>query len=371
MSRGRSRPIRLLAIAAMIATACALWGASGASAAKPPASFYGMSSQTPLSVPTIQRMGQANVGTLRIIFTWPTVDPTAAPGDTYWDGFNTFVLEAARNGMDVLPFLWGSPDWVANGIEGHKCSGATCWSYAPKSKAAVKAWSTFVGEAVDRFGPGGTLWAEHPEVTPHPITTWQIWNEQNSKVFYKPKPNPKAYVKLLKASNKAIHQRDKSADVVLGGMAELASAKEAVPGSKYLAKLYKVKKAKKYFNGFAPHPYGKTMKKITSQVDRYRRVIKKAHDSKVGMWVTEIGAGSAAGGHSLNLGEKGQAKLLKKIYKYFTKKRRKLHVEEVDWFSWQDSATTVCLWCPSSGLLHTDGSPKPSYSTFTKLTGGA
>ena len=39
------------------------------------------------------------------------------------------------------------------------------------------------------------------------------------------------------------------------------------------------------------------------------------------MYVTEVGAGSASGGNPLNRGTKGQAKLLKQIYKYFLKQR--------------------------------------------------
>ena len=63
---------------------------------------------------------------------------------------------------------------------------------------------------------------------------------------------------------------------------------------------------------------------MSSQVETYRKVIKQAGDSGAGMYVTEIGAGSASGGNSLNRGTKGQAKLLKEIYKYFLKKRNKL-----------------------------------------------
>ena len=34
--------------------------------------------------------------------------------------------------------------------------------------------------------------------------------------------------------------------------------------------------------------------------------------------------------------------------KYFLKQRRKLHVQQVDWYSWQDSSQSICAWCPSS-----------------------
>ena len=189
------------------------WSARpSASAASAPRSFFGVVPQTPLDAPTLERMGDANVGTLRIIINWSSRRPERR-GRRRRTGrrIDPVVLEAARNGIDILPFIFGTPDWVAKDLDGHSCSGAKCALYAPKSKAALDAWSSFVGEAVDRYGPGGEFWAQHPEVPADPIDAWQIWNEQNSKSFYAPKPDPKRYAKLLKASAKAIHARDKSA----------------------------------------------------------------------------------------------------------------------------------------------------------------
>ena len=370
MPRNRGRGLRRIGAAAAIATICTLVGATGAAAASAPRSFFGVVPQTTVDASTLNRMGDANVGTLRIIISWSSIDPSAAAGDEDWSTIDPVVLDAARNGIDVLPFIFGTPDWVAKGLDGQSCSGSKCALYAPKSTQARNAWSNFIGAAVDRYGPGGELWSLHPEVPANAIRAWQIWNEQNSKSFYAPKPDPKHYAKLLSAAANAIHSRDGGADVILGGMAELAGSKKATPGSEYLTKLYKVKGASKSFDGVAPHPYGKSINKVTAQVDLYRDVIKKAHDKKVGFWVTEIGAGSASGGNPLNLGEKGQAKLLKKIYKYFLKQRKKLHVQQVDWYSWQDTQQSICAWCSSSGLLSGGGDAKPSLGQFVKLTGG-
>ena len=154
-------------------------------------------------------------------------------------------------------------------------------------------------------------------------------------------------------------------------MAELAGSKQATSGSGYLADLYKVKGITKQFDGVSIHPYGASVKKIQAQTELFTDVIKQAHDKKVGLWVTEIGAGSDKGGSSLNSGTKGQAKLLKSVYKYFLKKRKKYNVEAVDWFSWQDSQVSICVWCASSGLLSLAGEAKPSLKEFVKLTGGS
>jgi len=359
--------------ASVAALAMLTVGVGTSAAAKAPATFYGVVPQTSLGAKDFERMNSGNVGTLRTILNWGSVDLSSAADDNNWSGFDAIVTEAARNGIEVQPFIFGTPSWVAKGLDGANCSGDECGLYAPKSPAALDAFKAFVGDAVDRYGPNGEFWTENPSVPKDPIQVWQILNEQNSKSFYLPKPDPKSYAKVLAAANEAIDARDPSAEIVLGGMPELAGvgASKAIKGSKYLQKLYKVGGVKDSFDAVAPHPYGATVGKVAEQVELYRKVMKKAHDSNADMFVTEVGAGSAKGGTSLNRGKKGQAKLLKDVYKYFAKQRNKLNVEVVDWFSWQDSTTSICSWCKTSGLLTASGQAKPSYKAFTKLTGGS
>ena len=64
--------------------------------------------------------------------------------------------------------------------------------------AAAPVGQRFVSGAVERYGPGGSFWAEHPSLPQRPIRTWQIWNEENFKYFVA-KPNPAEYGKLVNA----------------------------------------------------------------------------------------------------------------------------------------------------------------------------
>jgi hypothetical protein len=360
-------PAASLFAAALVAVTMLI--AAAPSHAAVPRAFWGVVPQTPLGSTDFARMGQAKVGTLRILVSWNTVSPTAA-GQYDWGGLDAVVGGAAQNGVEVLPFLYGTPDWVAAGLDGHACAG-NCATFAPKSQAALDAWSAFVGEAVDRYGPSGSFWTENPTIPKVPITAWQIWNEQNSSTFYAPKPNPSTYANLLGAAHDAIATRDPSADVVLGGMADLAGSSKAVRGSKYLAKLYKVSGVKADFDGVAPHPYGATVEKVASQIDLYRKVMKKAHDKGADLWITEIGWGSKSGGNPLNRGTKGQAQELTDAFKYFKKNRNALNIANVDWFSWMDSKSKICSWCSSSGLFKSGLKAKPSLKAFTKFTGGS
>jgi hypothetical protein len=330
-----------------------------------PRGFYGVSSQTHLDSGEFKRMGEGRVGTLRSVLSWASADPSQAANDLSWFGFDAIVAEAARNKIRVLPFIYGTPDWVAKGIEGHNC-GSSCAIYAPRSEPGRRAFSEFVAAAVDRYGPNGEFWAQHPDLPRKPIRAWQIWNEQNSKSFFAPKPNVKAYAKLLGAAADAIRPRDRKADIVLGGMAELAGSRKAVAGPKYLRKLYRRGGVKRDFDGLGIHPYGAKLGSVTRQVNKFRGAAKRARDARVQLWITEIGWGSAGGGNPLNVGKQGQAKRLKQAFRFFERKRGKLNVKNVTWFSWRDSKARVCEWCPKSGLFTKGLKPKPSWRAFKR-----
>jgi hypothetical protein len=338
-------------------------------AAAAPRAFYGVSPQTGLGTADLDRMGQAKVGTIRIPIFWSNVDPVAPAGGYDFSGTDPVVGDAARNGIEVLPFLYGTPAWVANDLNGSNC-GNDCGTIAPTKPAAIDAWAGFVRAAVDRYGSNGTYWAENPTIPKQPIRAWQMWNEMNSKSFFAPKAKPKLYAKMLAPAAAAVRAGDPQADVVLGGMPQLAGSKKATPGSEYLEDLYKVKGAKKNFDGVAIHPYGSKVNKVAEQAELFTDVMKKARDKKASLWVTEIGAGSAKGGNPLNRGKSGQAKILKDSYKYFAKQRNKWNIETVIWFSWMDSQISICAWCKTSGLLTTSGQTKPAFKAFTKFTRG-
>jgi hypothetical protein len=229
----------------------------------------------------------------------------------------------------------------------------------------------FVRDAVARYGPNGAFWVANPGLPQVPITAWQVWNEQNSKSFYRPRPNAAKYVKLLAAANGAVKSVDPNADVILGGMAELAGSRKAIPGPKYLKQLYRRKGAKNHFDGVAPHPYGAKLKAVQQQVNLFRTAMKRGGDRGADLWITELGWGSARGGNPLNRGPKGQAKNLKQAFGYFTRRAGRLNVRAVTWFSWMDSQSRICAWCAKSGLFTRQLAPKRSWDAFTRFTGGS
>ena len=67
------------------------------------------------------------------------------------------MLEAASNGIELLPFIFGTPDWVAKDIDGYNCSGIEVLHLRAEDGRRARGLETFVGEVVDRYGPGRRL----------------------------------------------------------------------------------------------------------------------------------------------------------------------------------------------------------------------
>jgi polysaccharide biosynthesis protein PslG len=337
-----------------------------------PRAFFGVAPQGQLGDADLVRMGQGQVGTLRIFLPWGLIDPTEAD-DYTWDPYDAVILGAARNGIDVLPFLFGTPNWVAQTLDGEQC-GTDCDGFAPRSDAALAAWGDFVAAAVDRYGPDGTLWAENPDVPKRPIRAWQIWNEQNSPTFYQPQPDVAGYAKLLDAATAQIRDRDPGAKVILGGMfgTPQEGKSPAFSAWKFLHELYAIE-GTDGFDGVAAHPYAAHLEKVQFQVERMRKEIEAAGDDDASLWITEVGWASSGPQVPLNRGVDGQAQSLTDAFNYFLSVREAWNVDVVIWYSWRDIGESVCDWCPGSGLFPEDSldDPKPSWDAFTAFTGGS
>ncbi len=364
----------MLAAGATLAALVVALALAGAAHAVPRA-FYGVMPQGPLVEDDFDRMGQAKVGTLRFEIFWAGIDPTPLEDDLNWSGVDATVRNAAENGVRPLPFIYSTPPWVTE-LDEHGCDGGGCVAYAPTGDEALAAWRDFLTATVNRYGPGGDFWAENPDVPERPIRVWQLWNEQNSPSFFRPRPNVKDFATLLDEGHRAITGADPGADIVLGGMfgTPLGGARPGISSWKFLRKLYRVKGAERNFDGVAAHPYASKLNKVIAQVDLLREEMKDAGDRSAKLWITELGWASAGPPSPLNVGRKGQAKKLRESFKYFLKKRKKLKLKTLIWYSWRDNLDAdvgLCPWCPFTGLVDSELGAKPSLKAFTNLTGGS
>ncbi len=378
----------------------------------------------------LKLMPTGGITSLRTLFPWISVEGT--PGSYDWSGIDEVVRQLTSNGIAPFPFFYATPPWAA-AMDNRKCSADGCTVFPPKSGATRAAFAAFAGAAAKRYGPGGAFWTvpisktdrsdqliqipcdpiplpgctPDPEPPPpppppgdptptpppvpptptpspldpslppcqctvaHPITTWQIWNEQNSPKYFAPKVKVSDYAKLLKAASKAIRAEQPDADIVLGGMWGPDSAgKVVMPVSKYLVKLLKIPGVKESFDSIALHPYASSASGSQLALKVARKALKKAHDTSVGMWITEIGW--AAGGpkkEPFNKGKAGQAKILTAAYKGFRRHAGKYNLRGIFWYSWRDKpgGDAICAWCGYAGLRAKNGTGKPAWDAFVKV----
>jgi GH35 family endo-1,4-beta-xylanase len=350
--------------------------AAPATAAALPRTFFGVAPQTALTEADVAYMKSGHIGSIRWPISWAEVQPTERGGYD-WSGIDSTVEVAARHGLTVLPFIYGTPSWLARKPT----------TLPIDSARARHAWTSFLEAAVRRYGPGGEFWAEHDPATaeinyaapipsPMPIRNWQVWNEANFFYFAYP-VSPSRYARLLRLSHAAIRSADPSAKVILSGLFGNPdeSGKRGMDAVKFLAALYRVRGIKADFDGVALHPYAFHVDVLEELTEEVREVVLENHDAGSGLYITEMGWGSQNDPNvvAFEQGVKGQARELRGAYRYLIGNRHRLDLEGIYWYSWKDNpAYVACSFCDSVGLFRAGRGfkPKPAWHAFVAVTGG-
>jgi hypothetical protein len=373
---------RRLSAALIIAFAAAALfaGAQQGSAKLPPRApkgFFGVAPQTVLTDEDAAYMKAGGIESIRWPLPWAAIQPTRN-GGYLWSSFDAVVSIAARHGLGVLPFLYGTPAWVTRKPETLPIDNAR----------ARQGWTAFLQAAVKRYGPGGEFWKPPaqtggvqygPELvappTPKgpPIRTWQVWNEANFFYFAYP-ASPQRYVKLLKISSPAIKRADPGAKVILTGLfgEPTAHGPRGMPAAKFLEILYRTPGIKSRFDGIALHPYAVDAETLEELVEALHDVTLENHD-RVPLYITEMGWGSQNNFRQVAFeqGVQGQVKQLRDSYAYLLENRNRLDLKQVYWFSWKDFAG-ACDFCDSVGFFRAGPRfhAKPAWHTFLQFTRG-
>lgn len=339
---------RVLAIVFLLALSAASSSGVAASARPVPARFLGVVPQGELGEADFDRM-QGIVGTLRIPFYWYEIEPR--PGVYDFARLDAVVGEAADRGIAVLPFVYGSPRWATGGE-----------AVPPLRGRARVAWQSVLRRLVRRYGPGGGFWRGRARRLP--IRRWQIWNEPNFLLFWRPRPSPHDYVELLRGSASAIRAADPGATVVTAGVAPVEGG---ISPWSFLRRLYRQPGARAAFDVLALHPYAPYVHWIATEIRFVRELMAEAGDAKTPLQLTEIGVASGSDRRDVfDLGRRGQASYLRRVFALALRNRQRWRLAGLDWFTWRDASTADphCGFCEHSGLLDASGEPKPAWSAF-------
>jgi hypothetical protein len=352
--------------AALLISLCLILLALAPAAAQAlPRGFFGIVPQVAFGKRDVARMRAGGVDTIRVMVSWASVQPTPR-SDYDWSGLDGQVALAAEDHLEVLPFLFASPGWISRDFR----------TLPVQTRRQRLAWAEFVGAAAERYGSRGEFWIEHAPGSKRPlpklpVRAWQIWNEPNFFYFASP-VSPASYARLLAVSHRALHRADPRADLVLGGL--FGDPGESPPRAwdavDFLDRLYRVRGVKADFDGVALHPYAADTGVLASLVEGVRRTMVRHGDRRAGLYLTELGWGSQNDPQvvSFEVGLRGQARELRRAYRYLLSRRQRLNLQQVDWFTWKDAVGT-CSFCDSTGLFRRGGGfrPKPAWRAFVSF----
>jgi hypothetical protein len=317
-------------------------------------------------------MASSGVESVRITFGWSQIQPVS--GVYNWAAMDRVVAAAARHRIAVLANFSGSPRWASTNP-----SSPDFWRYPPAKQADFAA---LFREAVLRYGPKGTFWAQNPGTPRVPIRKWQVWNEQMAPWFWVPRPWAPSYVKLLKTTYKAIHKADRKAKVIAGSLMSYGNYHQWDG----VRDMYK-RGARRYFDAIAVHPFTndqKSARKVANQtleiISRVRTVMNRHKDKRKPIEVTEMTWAAAKGIVPANAifgmetTAKGQAARLKSTYSKLARYRRKMRIAGVYWFTWatdyQTGGNPSSMSFRFAGLVRYDRgvfTPLPVLQTYTRL----
>jgi polysaccharide biosynthesis protein PslG len=307
--------------------------------------------QEPPSEADLVRMSGA-VETLRLPIFWSECEPAA--GEYDFANVDREVGEAAARGIQVLPFVYGSPEWVEQNF-----------ARPPLEGQALAKWRGFLRILVARYGPKGSFWAGRAHRAP--IHRWQIWNEPNFELYWEPRIEPVGYAKLLHASAATIRKADPEAKIVLAGIAPVGDGMKTWI---FMRRLLRVPGVRRDFDFAALHPYSATIPELDFQLRKVRAAMAAGGARRKPLIVTEFGVASQ-GQYSSGfvVGEGGQAEFLRAAYTRLLEMRRRWRIAGAYWFTWRDEATADphCGFCEGAGLLRLDGTAKPAWRTYRRV----
>ncbi len=149
-------------------------------------------------------IAQSGLKWIRIAIEWPLVQPNPGPMD--FAKTDRVVRDATNAGLALQVILTFTPEWAST-LGGSERTPAK----NPEDT------DRFVRAVVERYGPDGTFWREHPDVRKRPIRVWEIWNEANLRHFFAPRSG-RTYAHHAVVVARAIRSVDPAARILFTGL---------------------------------------------------------------------------------------------------------------------------------------------------------
>jgi hypothetical protein len=292
------------------------------------------------------RLAAAGVKTVRIDIGWRSLEPTRRRlSDWHVRLADRCVNLARARGMEVLATLLWTPAWANGGRD----------QAAPPRRRAD--FARFARWAARHFRGR--------------VGAWEVWNEPNDRSFWQ--GSARRYVRLLRASYRAIKAGDPNALVVFGGLMQ--------NDDRFLARAYAAG-AQGAFDVMATHPYQGDLPPETADdgddwwlithVPAIHELMTRYGDRRKPIWFTELGWSVHENGPGLQFWQLGvtpeeQAAYLARAVALI--ESRYPYVEKAFWY--KDAARPGESELQSGyGLLKADLAPRPAYTALQVLLAG-
>ena len=311
---------------------------------------------------SLQQQYAAGVRLLRQNFDWTTIE--RVPGRYEVTYYDEYVAATARAGIHVMPVLFNSPKFHSSAPR----RGALRYLYLPRSPRSMGRFAAFL---VRRYGPSGSFWSSHPDVPKLPIHSWQIWNEPSLIFYAAPRPSARRYTRLLRTVSRYIKKADPSAEVVTAGIPP-SKLKGAIRLTRFVKGMYRAGAARG-FDTLAVNAYALNSRDLSHTVRSVRRIMRRYHDGRSKLWITELGWATSGPKHRFNVGFSQQGARIASTFGWVARNRARYNIRGVVYFQWRDQKpyppAFKDMWGLHTGLLNIDGVAKPALQSFRAAAG--
>jgi hypothetical protein len=310
---------------------------------------------------SIDDIAAAGVGTLRQTFDWQYLrEPN---GQLNWDILDHYIGGAAQRGITILPVLFNPPTELTT----LPPNGALRGFYPP---ADVNAMGSYGAQLAARYGSNGSFWAQNPAIPRHPVTSWQIWNEPNLPVYWRPRQNARGYVQMLCGAYRQIKAVDPNAEIVTAGLPKSRIRGSILPAM-FIRRMIRAGGAG-CFDTVALNAYAPTGKGVVKLVTGFRRLLNKLGARAVSLRVTEFGWADQGPEHPRGRYTSGAARQGRFISTALTglwRARNRLNLRGAVYYAWRDQPVYAGgrnFWGLHTGLTRMNGTPKPALIWFRR-----
>ena len=267
---------------------------------------------------------------------WTNVEPR--DGTFTWNWTDNVVAAAQAYDLSIIGRLGMSAPWASSAPSGTPLSVVE--SYPPRN---LDDYIDYVKATVARYKDR--------------VHVWEIWNEPNGPLYWRPAADPIAYSNMLKRAYVAIKAIDPTAVVLSGGIAGF--------DFKFMEQL-RAQGALAYMDGFGLHTFVDKPPMASEAVTwlEQAKAYLAAYAPKVRIWITEFSWSTCTPSAQCSGGvtEAAQAQYLSEFYAEASSRG----VAAVVWFDLVNFGSSGSK-LDNYGLIDRSGRMKPAYAAFSAV----